>query len=115
MSRGQRGILSLVSRFAAGIVVLAVLSTILAIVRHGLVLMVVLVPLTAAAFLAGRWYGLRALRGRSRELPERLAEELAWYRRSLAELEEAAGRPLSLIIASYRRVGRSYQAPERRS
>lgn len=90
---------------------LSVFGAVEAILRHGLVLMVVVIPATAAAYLAGRRHALRELRNRSRELPERLVEELAWYRRSLAELEEAAGRPLSVILASYRRVGRRYRTP----
>jgi hypothetical protein len=96
---------------AAAVLLLTMLGAAEAIVGHGLVLIALVVLLPVAAFLAGRWHGLRQLRERSRYLPDRMAEELAWYRRSLAELEEAAGRPLSAIIASYRRVQSRYQAP----
>jgi hypothetical protein len=93
---------------AAAVLVLTLLGAAEAIVGHVLVLIALVVLLPVAAFLAGRWHGLRQLRERSRYLPERLAEELAWYRRSLAELEEAAGRPLSAIIGSYRRIHDRY-------
>lgn len=108
MTRRPRGILGPVTWLAATLVVLAVLGTAEAIIRHGLILAALFVVLPAAGYALGRRHGLRALRERSRYLPERLAEELAWYRRSLAELEEAAGRPLSAIIASYRRIQRRY-------
>jgi hypothetical protein len=92
-------------------VLIIMLGTAEALLRHSVVLVAGLVVLPAAAYALGRRHGLRALRARSRYLPERLAEELAWYRRSLAELEETAGRPLSAIIASYRRVQSHYQTP----
>ena len=89
--------------------VVLVLGAAEAIVSHGLVLAVLLVLLPAGGYLLGRRHGGRRIRHLDqRPARERAGDELARLRAAVADLEDAAGRPLAVITASYRRIQRHY-------
>lgn len=60
----------------------------------------------SAALVVGRQLGRRGA-----QVGSNAARELAQLRAAVDDLQDAAGRPLSAIIASYRRVQQRYEGP----
>jgi hypothetical protein len=87
---------------------LALLGAAEALLRHSAGEVIVIVVLPVAAFLLGRRSGFRP--GRVLPRRDRNRAELAELRGQVAELEDAAGRPLAAIVASYRCVQGLYRA-----
>jgi hypothetical protein len=90
---------------ALAFALLALLGAAEALVRHSAGEVAVILLLPVAAFLVGRRSGFRPARA-PRALPrrDRNRADLAELRGQVAELEDAAGRPLAVILASYRRI-----------
>ena len=95
----------------ASVLIFAV-GTAEAILRHPAGQAAALVLLPIGAYALGRWHGRRRAAPRhldQRAAHERAADELARLRAAVADLEDAAGRPVAAIAASYRRIQRQYR------
>jgi hypothetical protein len=90
---------------------ITVLGAAEALLRHPLGQVAAMVGLPIAAYLLGRRSGRRSVARAGTSL----ATELAALRSQVAELEDAARRPLAAILASYRRIQSNYQDGGNRS
>ncbi len=92
---------------------LAVFLIVAAVAAAAQMLQHALVQVLAAVAIAAAGYGLGRRSRTGQPRPPRGAQtraELARLRAEVAELEHAAGRPLTTITASYRHIQRQYRA-----
>jgi hypothetical protein len=114
VSRGRGGSRLAVAWSVSAFLAVAVLAAADDVLRHDLGQLAAAVLIGAGGYVAGRRRRRISWPGRVPDPERHELVELAELRRQVAELEDAAGRPLAAITATYRHLQRRYDTPARR-